>query len=493
MLFRLGDMALVGNAARLWLDDDLRLIYVESHTKRLHGLRAAIEQVYAETNTLLINFERVWDDHCDAVEVATGVEPDRDDVSAMWACYESTLTSRLADWMKLVVRLGAVRLVDLGDLDGRKPAHFYNPVEYQFLTAKRRVEQVLARLHGNLHPILALCSLSDREKMITFGAHTLIWFSTVSLVRVSGPVQTAIVDEAAQLVEADTCLLLRIPKLQRIVLVGDDRQMPSVVPSDVAKRFKYDRSLFERLKTVQYPTFFLDTQYRMHPHISTFPRHQFYAGQLKDHLDFGRVRFHQMWNDLGEHLAPYWFIDVEGTEWRDNATQSYSIAIEAEYIKKMLVSVAKALPTSTRVEVGVISPYSDQCKLIQVVLAKVPGTRVVETIARHNMLVIKDKLIVSINSIDGFQGQERDIIIFSCVRSNTKGKIGFLGEPRRLNVAITRARYSCWIVGHAKTLRAKNPVWQALLENAKAREIVLDASTLPFFHEVKAATVVAKG
>ncbi|KAJ3365291.1 hypothetical protein GGF32_009796 [Allomyces javanicus] len=538
MLFRLGDMALVGNAARLGLDDDLRLIYVENRTKRLHGLRAVIEQNYAETKTLINNFERVWDDHCDAVEAATGVEPDRDDILAMWACYESTLNTRLADWMKLcgavlglddavptsllaptqiveavsVLQDVRTRLQDLAreaatvrsvsaqyvwsisaSLDERKPAHFYNPVSFQFLTAKRRVEQVLARLHDNLHPVLALCRMSDREVTDTFGAHTLIWFSTVSSsVRVNGPVQTAIVDEAAQLVEADTCLLLRIPKLQRIVLVGDDRQLPSVVLSDVAKRFKYDRSLFERLKNVQYPTVFLDTQYRMHPHISTFPRHQFYAGRLKDHIDFGRDRYHQPWHDLGEHLAPYRFIDVEGTEWRDNATQSYSNAIEAEYIKKMLVSVAKALPTGTRVEVGVISPYSDQCKLIQAVLAKVPGTRVVETNARHNMVVIKNKLIVSINSIDGFQGQERDIVIFSCVRSNSKGKIGFLGEPRRLNVAITRARYSCWIIGHAKTLQAKNPVWQALLENAKARDFVLGASTLPFYHEVKAATMVAK-
>ncbi|KAJ3374036.1 hypothetical protein GGF31_008252 [Allomyces arbusculus] len=538
MLFRLGDMALVGNAARLGLDDDLRLIYVENRTKRLHGLCAAIELAYAETNTLLNNFERVWDDHCDAVEVETGTDADRNDINAMWECYTATLNGRVADWMKLcgavlglddmvpttllaptqivdgvsVLQDVRTRLQDLAReaaavrsvsaqyvwaisafLDDRKPAHFYNPVEYQFLTAKRRVDQVLMRLHGSLHPILTLCSKSDRDMVDEFGKHTLIWFSTVSSsVRVNGPVQNAIVDEAAQLVEADTCLLLRIPKLQRIVLVGDDRQLPSVVLSDVAKRFKYDRSLFERLKNVQYPTVFLDTQYRMHPHISTFPRHQFYAGRLKDHIDFGRDRYHQSWHDLGEHLAPYRFIDVEGTEWRDNTTQSYSNAIEGEYIKKMLVSVAKALPTGTRVEVGVISPYSDQCKLIQAVLAKVPGTRVVETNARHNMLVINNKLIVSINSIDGFQGQERDIVIFSCVRSNSKGKIGFLGEPRRLNVAITRARYSCWIIGHAKTLQAKNPVWQALLENAKAREFVLDASTLPFYNEVKAATMVAK-
>ncbi|KNE71872.1 hypothetical protein AMAG_16301 [Allomyces macrogynus ATCC 38327] len=538
MLFRLGDMALVGNAARLGLDDDLRLIYVENRTKRLRELRAAIELAYAETQTLLNNFERVWDDHCDAVEVATGTDPDRDDINAMWECCTATLNGRVADWMKLcgavlglddmvpttllaptqivdgvsVLQDVRTRLQDLAreaatvrsvsaqyvwsisaSLDDRKPAHFYNPVEYQFLTAKRRVDQVLMRLHSNLRPILTLCSKSDRDMVDEIGKHTLIWFSTVSSsVRVNGPVQNAIVDEAAQLVEADTCLLLRIPKLQRIVLVGDDRQLPSVVLSDVAKRFKYDRSLFERLKNVHYPTVFLDTQYRMHPHISMFPRHQFYQGQLKDHIDFGRDRYHQSWHDLGDHLAPYQFIDVEGTEWRDNTTQSYSNAIEAEYIKKMLVSVAKALPTGTRVEVGVISPYSDQCKLIQAVLAKVPGTRVVETNARHNMLVIKNKLIVSINSIDGFQGQERDIIIFSCVRSNSKGKIGFLGEPRRLNVAITRARYSCWIIGHAKTLQAKNPVWQALLENAKAREIVLDVSTLPFYHEVKAATMVAK-
>ncbi|KNE71919.1 hypothetical protein AMAG_16343 [Allomyces macrogynus ATCC 38327] len=534
--FRLGDMALVGNATRLGLDNDLRLIFVEDRVHRLRALRVAIDAACTATNALLHGFDRVWADHVAEQEHKgkTAVPVGMREMDAMWDYYLATLNDWVVEWGKIHAGIDAVehavptallqnkhvdeaayfvervckRLKDLVDkaaavrtvstqyilsisnsFDQRTLARSYDPAVSQFLATKKRIEDRLGRIYGALHSIIVLCGMSDQE----MSQHAKVWFSTVSSsVRIKGTIQTVIVDEAAQLVEGDTSLLLQLPKLRRMVLVGDDRQLPSVVTSDVAKQGKYDRSTLERLKAIGYPTVFLDTQYRMHPRISAFPQQQFYAGMLKDHVDYTKLgRFDRSWHGMGEHLAPYLFIDVEGTESLGPVSLSYSNPIEAEYIKKMLMSVAATLPGGTRVEVGVIAPYTDQCKLLQTVLAKVPGTRVVETNARHNMLVIKGKLVVSINSIDGFQGQERDIIIFSCVRSNSKGNIGFLGDPRRLNVAITRAKYSCWIVGHAETL-LKREVWKRLIMDAHSRDLLLDASRLPFYNEVQAVVVAAK-
>ncbi|KAJ3362796.1 hypothetical protein GGF31_001326 [Allomyces arbusculus] len=535
--FRLGDMALVGNAARLGLDNDLRLIFVEDRMHRLRTLRVAIDAAYTATNMLLHGFDRKWTDHV-AEQGAKGknaVPVGMRETDAMWDYYLDMLNGWVAEWGKIYAGVVAVehaiptalllkkqvdeaadfvarvytRLKDLVDkatavrsvstqyilsisssFDQRTLVRSYNPAVSQFLATKKRIEDRLGRIHNALHSIIVLCGMSDQE----MSQHTKVWFSTVSSsVRIKGTIQTVIIDEAAQLVEAETSLLLQLPKLRRLVLVGDDRQLPSVVTSDVAKHGKYDRSTLERLKAIGYPTVFLDTQYRMHPRISAFPRQQFYAGMLKDHVDYTKFdRFDRPWHGMGEHLAPYLFIDVEGAESLGPVSLSYSNPIEAEYIKKMLVSVAATLPDGVRVEVGVIAPYVDQCKLLQTVLARVPGTRIVETNGRHNMLVIKGKLVVSINSIDGFQGQERDIIIFSCVRSNSKGNIGFLGDPRRLNVAITRAKYSCWMIGHVKTLLKRDEVWQKLILDARARGCVLNASQLPFYHEVKSVMVAAK-
>ncbi|KAJ3351594.1 hypothetical protein GGF32_004235 [Allomyces javanicus] len=535
--FRLGDMALVGNAARLGLDNDLRLIFVDDRGHRLRALRVTIDAAYTATNALLHGFDRVWADHVAEQERKgkSAVPAGMREIDAMWDYYLATLNGWVTEWGKIHAGIEAVehavptallqkkqvdeaayfvervykRLKDLVDkatavrsvspqyilsiansFDPLTLARSYDLAVFQFLATKKHLEDRLRGIYGALHSIIVLCGMSDQE----MSQHTKVWFSTVSSsVRIKGTIQTVIVDEAAQLVEAETSLLLQLPKLGRLVLVGDDRQLPSVVTSDVAKQGKYDRSTLERLKAIGYPTVFLDTQYRMHPRISAFPRQQFYAGMLKDDVDYTKLdRFDRPWHGMGEHFAPYLFIDVEGTESLGPVSLSYSNPIEAEYIKKMLVSVAAALPDGARVEVGVIAPYADQCKLLQTVLSKVPGTRVVETNARHNMLVIKGKLVVSINSIDGFQGQERDIVIFSCVRSNNKGSIGFLGDPRRLNVAVTRARYSCWMIGHAKTLHKRDAVWQKLIMDAYLRGCVLDASRLPFYNEVKGVIVVAK-
>ncbi|CAM6115803.1 unnamed protein product [Calypogeia fissa] len=91
----------------------------------------------------------------------------------------------------------------------------------------------------------------------------------------------------------------------------------------------------------------------------------------------------------------------------------------------------------------------------------------------------RGKLEVDFRTVDGFQGGERDIIIFSAVRANASGKIGFLDDFRRLNVALTRSRYCLWVIGHAPTLGSSDPLWRGLIADAKERLSYLNATTVP--------------
>eukprot|EP00775_Hariotina_reticulata_P007630 gene7630-7832_t len=224
----------------------------------------------------------------------------------------------------------------------------------------------------------------------------------------AGIFPVTVVDEAAQLVEAESAILLarccRYQQRQQMMLVGDPKQLPATVISRTAAQQGYSRSLFERLQLLGLPALLLDVQYRCRPEISYWPNYYFYSGRLKD----------------GSNLS-----------------------------------------------VGIITPYRRQvAALLQQIT---PPDRTDSGCA--DPVLVSPGMPVSVRSVDGFQGQERDIIVMSCVRANSRQQIGFLADPRRLNVALTRARYSLIVVCNARTL-AVDPAWEAFLRSATSRGLL---------------------
>ncbi|GAQ79821.1 tRNA-splicing endonuclease positive effector [Klebsormidium nitens] len=297
-------------------------------------------------------------------------------------------------------------------------------------------------------------------------------FCTVSCagrseMRSAGRFDLALIDEAAQLVEAETAIILTgWPGLKLLVLVGDHLQLPATVTSRLAKEHRYDRSLFERLKENGHRSVLLNTQYRMHPEISRWPLGAFYGEQVQDGRNVTEGRYNQAY--VSRLLGPYAFIDAaEGREEKDPGGASKCNRMEADLVLHLLRKLRSACEAAgVSADVGVITPYKRQ----------------VELLAGHVPAVTRGSqsgpgLTVEVRSVDGFQGREKDVIIFSAVRANRAGVIGFLGDERRLNVALTRAKFALWIVGDAQTLQARDPVWKSLVEDAVTRGARIQAGS----------------
>ncbi|GIX61490.1 tRNA-splicing endonuclease [Babesia caballi] len=234
---------------------------------------------------------------------------------------------------------------------------------------------------------------------------------------------TLIVDEATQAVELSTLIALCIG-CRRVILVGDPCQLSATVCSNVAVSLNYDRSLFQRLQICGYPVNLLNIQYRMDPLISRFPSMYFYKNQLKD----APAVYQRPQDDWREFplLRPTVFYAIDSMQTKNET--SYMNEMEAEIVCQLIdiiLEVLSAEPefrlSSLEQRVAVITTYS-----AQVVLLK-------ETIARrHPQLVLPPaekeepkapgpkvpKLLIDVSSVDGFQGMEKEIVIFSAVRTS---------------------------------------------------------------------------
>ena len=251
-----------------------------------------------------------------------------------------------------------------------------------------------------------------------------------------------VVDEATQLVEAELAIVLR-EQLRCLVLVGDEKQLPSTVISSVASKLGYGESLFDRLLKLKFPYSILNTQYRMHPKISEFPRLQFYDSRVINGDNVMSPDYEKSWHHF---LPPLSIYDVRfGNEEADLFGSKYN-ETEAMIVRQISGVIRQNIVGP--VSVSILSPYAAQ----------------VARLSHLENSVVKD-MHVRVCTIDGFQGQESDIIIFSAVRSNKKNKIGFLSDLRRLNVAITRARFSLIIVCNVNTV-SENTTWDALISHA---------------------------
>ncbi|TFB03406.1 putative RNA-dependent RNA polymerase 1 [Trichoderma ghanense] len=284
---------------------------------------------------------------------------------------------------------------------------------------------------------------------------------------------TVIVDEASQQTEPASLVPL-VKGCQKAILVGDHVQLRPTV-QNIALALNFDVSLFERLYTRQGTTHgmvkvMLDTQYRMHPSICSFISKEFYEGKLLSGLqdtDRPMPPSSFPWPASsainGSTSAPRMiFIECAGRE--DLGHKSKSNKEQADLchsICKLLRTSPAGPSTETEANdasIAVLTPYSRQSEILQRLLSGIPN--------------------IEISSIDGFQGREADIVIFVTVRCNESREIGFLKDLRRMNVALTRAKYGMIVVGNRATLTGgreeeeSTGMWRRLL--ADLPSLVLD-------------------
>ncbi|ULQ55983.1 AAA domain-containing protein [Flavihumibacter rivuli] len=258
--------------------------------------------------------------------------------------------------------------------------------------------------------------------------------------------QTVVIDEAAQALEP--ACWIPILKAQRLVMAGDHCQLPPTIRSEEAARGGLAETLMEKaVKLYPEAVTMLDTQYRMNEKIAAFPSREFYAGKL--HADPSVANW-----QLADGDAPLLFIDTAGCGFEESR-EGNGIANpeEAQFTNKQVARLQEqlhdqfdqeALPT-----IGVISPYRHQVELLKELISPAPN--------------------ITVNTIDSFQGQERDIIFISLTRSNAESTIGFLSEVRRMNVAMTRARKRLVMIGDSATLSGF-PFYADLIAYAQEEE-----------------------
>ncbi|XP_072956858.1 uncharacterized protein [Typha angustifolia] len=277
------------------------------------------------------------------------------------------------------------------------------------------------------------------------------------------PLELLVIDEAGQLKECESLIPLQLSCLKSAVLIGDECQLPAMVKSKVSDNALFGRSLFERLSSLGHKKHLLNMQYRMHPSISIFPNARFYHNQI---LDAPNVMHKEHAREYlsGPMYSHYSFIDIEsGKEESDHLGHSKKNTVEVAVILQILNRLREAcFRMNNRVSVGIICPYTAQVLAIQEKLGKT-----------YNMNPV---VSVKVNSVDGFQGSEEDIIILSTVRSNSNGSIGFLANVQRTNVALTRARYCLWIIGNGATLGKSSSIWEQLVQDAKDRQCFFRAN-----------------
>lgn len=269
------------------------------------------------------------------------------------------------------------------------------------------------------------------------------------------PIKMLVVDEAAQLKECESTIPLQLSGLRHAVLIGDERQLPAMVQSQISEKAEFGRSLFERLVILGHEKHLLNMQYRMHPSISLFPNKVFYDGLIQN-ASTVKERNYQKRFLQGNMYGPYSFINLAHGEEQFNDDCSTRNLVEVAVVSELVASLFKGFTKARKgMSVGIISPYKAQVYAIQEKIGK--------TYSAYS------DFAVNIRSVDGFQGGEEDVIIFSTVRCNANGKIGFLSNRQRVNVALTRARYCLWILGNGATLVNSYSIWKKLVTDAKER------------------------
>ncbi|MBR6417420.1 MAG: AAA family ATPase [Bacteroidales bacterium] len=287
---------------------------------------------------------------------------------------------------------------------------------------------------------------------------------------------TLFIDEAAQALEP--ACWTAILKADRVILGGDHNQLPPTVKCVEAARNGLANTLMQHIsRNKPECVTLLDIQYRMHRDIMEFPSKWFYHGRLHAAPEVADRQVHIMdtpltWIDTGSRNATTEndeqetvssALDMNGNGERKNRTGSISNSDEAKLVVHTLRDYVDMIGleriVNDNVDFGIISPYRAQVRLIRRLL-------------KMQRFYRRIRQQVSVHTVDGFQGQERDVIIISMVRDNDEGQIGFLGDLRRMNVAITRARMKLIIIGNSETL-SKHRFYNALFEHFQQHGEVL--------------------
>ena len=268
---------------------------------------------------------------------------------------------------------------------------------------------------------------------------------------------TVFIDEAAQALEAACWIPIR--RASRVILAGDHCQLPPTVKSLQALKGGLGKTLMERIvENKPECVSLLEVQYRMNDEIMQFSSDYFYQGQMKSAPEVAHRLIH-------EGDAPILWFDTSTIELGEDEQNDFKEKFVGETFGRInkgeanltlsllqiyFQRVGKQRILNDRIDVGIISPYRAQVQYLKRLIKK----RAFFKPFRH---------LISVNTVDGFQGQERDVILISLVRANDMGQIGFLRDLRRMNVAITRARMKLFILGDAPTM-TRHPFYRRLYD-----------------------------
>lgn len=268
--------------------------------------------------------------------------------------------------------------------------------------------------------------------------------------------------------------------ISKVVLIGDHLQLPPTVISKKAQQLGFGRSLFERFhehfrklnhSSTPNPFIMLQHQYRMNPEISLYPSKMFYQGKLVNAQHAGvNPRYNKF------RIRPYFMFDLIDS--RESKCHSKTNQAEADFIYTLLLTILgkilnkdltrpkaaaiteNQLPDQLPFTIGIITFYKGQKKLIN------------QTLSQFFSGYLSER--ITVNTVDGFQGQERDLIIVSCVRAydatnNEYGGVGFVRSKQRMNVALTRAKLGLFVC-LSRNAFADVPFWQELIDDAMQRK-----------------------
>ncbi|KAK6129452.1 hypothetical protein DH2020_036810 [Rehmannia glutinosa] len=349
---------------------------------------------------------------------------------------------------------------DLANAQARekKASEEIRALRHKYRTAiLKEAEIVVTTLSGCGGDLYGVCSESTSgHKFINASENTLF--------------DALVIDEAAQALEPATLIPLQLLKSRgtKCIMVGDPKQLPATVLSNVASKYLFQCSMFERFQRAGHPVIMLTEQYRMHPEICRFPSSHFYDGKLQngEQMSGKTASFHETWC-----LGPYVFFDIiDGQELRGKNAASLSLynESEADAAVEVLRFFKKSYPSEfLGGRIGIITPYKRQLSLLRSRFSSAFGSSITAD--------------MEFNTVDGFQGREVDILLLSTVRASgscsekprvSSSNLGFVSDVRRMNVALTRAKLSLWIFGNARTLKT-NQSWAALVEDAKQRNLIV--------------------
>ena len=260
---------------------------------------------------------------------------------------------------------------------------------------------------------------------------------------------TLFIDEAAQALEAACWIPIR--KADRVILAGDHCQLPPTVKAPEALRAGLGHTLMQTIvKSKPDTVSLLKLQYRMNDEIMRFSSEWFYGGMLQSAPE---VKY----RSILDFDTPIEWINTEGLDCNEEFIgENYGrinkseAELSIEQLKGYITKIGRERFLDERIDVGMISPYKAQVQYLR-------------RLVRNDAFFKPYRQAITINTVDGFQGQERDVIFISLVRANEEGQIGFLNDLRRMNVAITRARMKLVILGEAATL-SHHAFYKKLLE-----------------------------